>query len=286
MESPSQYEDHFTAFIDFLGFADTSTGSDEASRMKILDLLLSLSALRGDFELRTQSHDSGQTNSIRPAISTFSDHIVISFPIAPVRDLHSDEQTGAFLIVNQFVTLLQSIVASALRIGFLIRGGATIGRLYHTSGVVFGEAMVEAYRIESTVSVYPRIVLSQRITRRPAWKHNANVVLDQDGLYCFDYFRTLILHSAPPGEGYSAGVRAWLSDAVAVISNKLLDLEAKGQLKEIAKWEWFAREFRRGVESLNPQLLTAFGLSPSDINWWPERKQPTTSLLNFQDTPK
>jgi hypothetical protein len=232
MESPTQYEDHFTAFIDFLGFADTSTGSDEASRMKILDLLLSLSALRGDFELRTQSHDSGQTQSIRPAISTFSDHIVISFPIAPViRDLHSDEQTAAFLIVSQFVTLLQSIVASALRIGFLIRGGATIGRLYHTSGVVFGEAMVEAYRIESTVSVYPRVVLSRRITSRPAWKHNADVVLDQDGLYCFDYFRTLILHSAPPGDGYSAGVRAWLCDAVAVISNKLLDLEEKGHLK-------------------------------------------------------
>jgi hypothetical protein len=177
MESPSQYEEHFTAFIDFLGFAEGSTEADEERRTNILDLLLSLSALRGDFDLKIQGQDNGPKSSIRPAITTFSDHIVISFPIASViRDLQFDERTAAQFISNQFVALLQSIAASALRIGFLIRGGATIGKLYHNSGVVFGEAMVEAYRIESGVSIYPRVVLSQRITNRAAWKHNGNVM--------------------------------------------------------------------------------------------------------------
>jgi hypothetical protein len=31
----------------------------------------------------------------------------------------------------------------------LIRGGATIGKLYDSQGVVFDEAMIEAYEIES-----------------------------------------------------------------------------------------------------------------------------------------
>jgi hypothetical protein len=89
------------------------------------------------------------------------------------------------------------------------------------------------------------------------------------------------MRAAAPGIDYAASVRAWLSDAVATIGTNLLDLEAKGNLKDLAKWEWFAREFQRGLINFNPQVLTGFGISLTALNWWPERKQPTTSLINF-----
>jgi len=45
-----------------------------------------------------------------------------------------------------------------------------------------------------------------------------------------------------------------------------IELESKGRLNELAKWAWFAREFRSGLERLNPNLLKSFGVSPDAIS--------------------
>ena len=78
------YEDQFTAFIDFLGFSEISKNTDDATRLKVLDLLQSVSALRGEFNPESTTHETGAHSFQRPAISTFSDHIVISYPLQPV----------------------------------------------------------------------------------------------------------------------------------------------------------------------------------------------------------
>jgi hypothetical protein len=41
----------------------------------------------------------------------------------------------------------------------------------------------------------------------------------------------------------------------------LSELEAKGKLNELAKWAWFTREFRRGLERINPEILKSLGIS-------------------------
>jgi hypothetical protein len=265
-----QYETHFTAFVDFLGFSEVSTKTDDITRSKVLSLLLSLSALRGEFHVESTSQENGKTSHIKPAISTFSDHIVISYPLDPIyADTDFDEHTTAFFIMGQFTKLLTSIAAAALHIGFLVRGGATIGKLYHAQGVVFGEALVEAVQLESRTSVYPRIVLSPQITDRPAWiDHHQHVAKDSDGLYHVDYFKELLLGSAPPGSAYGAGVRSWLTDAGIVISRNLTELRRTGELTALSKWTWFARRFQTGLEKQNPKLLEAMGISLETIPWF------------------
>jgi hypothetical protein len=44
--------------------------------------------------------------------------------------------------------------------GFLIRGAVANGRLYQST--VFGDGLVRAYHIESTVAKYPRIMIPRR----------------------------------------------------------------------------------------------------------------------------
>jgi hypothetical protein len=192
-----KYEEQFTAFIDFLGFSEVSTRTDETTRLKILNLLLSLSALRGEFDVQSTLEENAKSSQIKPAITTFSDHIVISFPLEPIyADTGFDQSVVALIVLDQFNRLLARIAAAALRIGFLVRGGATIGKLYHARGVVFGEAMVEAFQIESHTSVYPRVVLSSHITSRPLWIANKmDLMKGADGLYQFDYFKPLVLVS-------------------------------------------------------------------------------------------
>jgi hypothetical protein len=264
------YEEQFTAFIDFLGFSEVSKQTEDTTRLKILDLLLSLSALRSEFDIQSKPNEGGGTShQIRPAISTFSDHIVVSFPLERIaHDLGpSDDRVLALVILNQFVRLLRSIAAAALRLGFLIRGGATIGKLYHSQGVVFGEAMIEAYEIESRIAIYPRGVLSQRITNRQPWTAQTDILVGNDGLYHLDYFKMLVISAAVRGSDHTERTKAWFQDVVVIIARKLTELQRDGRLNELAKWTWFAREFRRGIEGLPPEVSGAYGVSLSEIPW-------------------
>lgn len=267
-----KYEDQFVAFVDFLGFSEASAQTSETTRSEVLKLLLSLSGLRREFEMQSTVQKNGTTRFLKPAISTFSDHIVISYPLQPIyaeyAEMGPDEFLPALVIITQFTQLLERIAAEALRIGFLVRGGATIGKLYHAHGVVFGEALIEAFQIESRTSIYPRVVLSSQITRRPKWiEHQPYVAKCSDGLYHFDYFKSLLLDSASPGDAYGANVRAWFNHVLAVVARNLTELESRGSLNELAKWAWFAREFRGGLESMNPGILKSLEISLDAISW-------------------
>src|SRR5438105_1445070 len=100
------------------------------------------------------------------------------------------------MIVEMYLKVAQDLVIStarrALDIGMLVRGGVTIGKLYHSGGVVFGEALVDAYRLESRVAIYPRIAVSSRI-----YSHLPNrerIAQDTDGIWYLKYLSEL-----PPG---------------------------------------------------------------------------------------
>src|SRR5947207_13388238 len=48
-----------------------------------------------------------------------------------------------------------------LATGIFTRGGIAKGRLHHTDKVVFGPAMLEAYRLESSISRFPRVLVDE-----------------------------------------------------------------------------------------------------------------------------
>jgi hypothetical protein len=274
-----KYEDQFTAFIDLLGFKefitrdnfDVRTEDERTKKTKeVLDLLTSLSSLRGEFDVQSTPQATGKTHQIKPAISTFSDHIVISYPLDPISaDTGFDDHGTAVLVMWHFNQLLTRIAAAALRIGFLLRGGATIGKLYHARGIVFGEALVDAYEIESRTSIYPRVVLSHQITSRPMWiEKQANIMKDYDGLYHFDYFTSLWIAPVIRGDSpYASNPKAWLENVIGSVTGNLAKLGKQGKLNELAKWAWFAREFRSGLERQNPELLKALGVCLDAIPW-------------------
>lgn len=58
---------------------------------------------------------------------------------------------------------LENLSFSLLEHGYLIRGGLVRGPLYHDATMAFGEALVEAYRMESQVARYPRIMVSKQV---------------------------------------------------------------------------------------------------------------------------
>jgi hypothetical protein len=195
-----QLENQLLLYIDLLGVGDATNSADDTNASDILAMLSDLAEMQSAFAVESTPRTDGSSSlTLRPAISTFSDHIVISYPIErlPLQGLG-----GLQFGLVQFCTLATLIAASALRRGLLIRGGMTIGSLVHTERVIFGEALVEAYLIESRTAVYPRIVLSQHLADMFKSHSTPNIYRGFDGLYCLNYLMLMALRSTLPGEGW------------------------------------------------------------------------------------
>ena len=121
----------------------------------------------------------------------------------------------------------------------LVRGGVTIGKLHHSGGVVFGEAMVDAYRLESRVAIYPRVVVSSRIyTLLP---NRERIAQDTDGIWYLKYLSEL------PREIPTGDQKAWLDWCTEIIREHAAYFEQREMWNEFAKWSWFQRKFREEV---------------------------------------
>jgi hypothetical protein len=84
---------------------------------------------------------------------SFSDSIVIS---------SNASNSGLIYLLASINELALTLLSN----GLLTRGGIAKGKLHHDGPVMFGPAFLETYRLETTIAVYPRIVLS-----RSAYEH-------------------------------------------------------------------------------------------------------------------
>src|SRR5260370_19837608 len=168
--------------------------------------------MRSRFAVKSVGPQSVKTISIKPIITTFSDHIVISYPLERSCKAMGDTKSTLITLVRQVTHFTAQIAGDALRIGLLLRGGATIGNLYHTTRVIFGKALIDAYYIESTVSKFPRVVLSPEITSQLT--HSDIQVLgllsDDYGWYHVDYFKRLAKMGSISADDKRANREAWV----------------------------------------------------------------------------
>lgn len=174
-----KYENRLVAFIDILGFKDiVKQSEDDPTKIKLLHSILRylknwevsekwdlrLVEIEEDAQKRgVEKFDiTGKTNS-----TSFSDSIVVSVKI----DNNINEMAST-LIVN-----LAYIGAILIEKGILFRGGLTIGNIIHNdNGTVFGQGLIDAYKLESNNAKYPRIILSDKLIKKLNYplntKHN------------------------------------------------------------------------------------------------------------------
>ena len=130
--------------------------------------------------------------------------------------------------------------------GILIRGGVTLGPLIHESRVMFGGGMIKAYKLESKLAIYPRIVIDDRLVEivrqmPEQWYDRDGVRVrgadaqghirrDFDGMWFIDFLRMWwigaeieftrnwinknignLIDEAPPSQSVQAKIR-WLAN--------------------------------------------------------------------------
>ena len=131
------YQERVVAFIDVLGFADLvkASATDTAARNKTSKLI----AIYKVF-------DWFVTEMLERLVEGgfFSDTFILS--ATPEQAFYLIRETGN---LSRFL-LLQ---------GFTCRGAIAAGLLHHHKRIIIGSALVDAYRTEKSVAIYPRILV-------------------------------------------------------------------------------------------------------------------------------
>ena len=177
-----QTDRHIVAFIDILG----------ASEKIKQDVDLSLNTIHNVYDETLDAVDSmfsGEAiEDLTPKISIFSDNIVLAISCRPHGDI------SAFIALVLFCALIQN---NFLRRGFLVRGGIACGSFFSDNIMVWGQALVDAHLIESSLSIYPRIVIHPETVVELGLSDDGyspqQILQDTDGLYFVDYIHKKLL---------------------------------------------------------------------------------------------
>lgn len=112
----------------------------------------------------------------------FSDNIIIAKKVSD--DINNDVLSLLGCVSN---FLCSSVCDS---VGWLVRGGVTIGDFYIDDMIVWGSALVRAYELEDKIAVYPRVVLDDNVVEIITKIDADYVRRDTDG-QCFLNFMTI-----------------------------------------------------------------------------------------------
>lgn len=194
-----KYERRLIAFIDILGF--TALVKESENNPIVLEKIngaleiLKESAKPSGWSLSTiEIEESAQYKGIenfkiddKINVTCFSDSIVASVNL---------EIINLNEALSTFIANLALMGAYLLSEGILIRGGITDGNLIHTrDSTVFGQALIDAYKIESELSVYPRILLTKKLinhlqypilTKKDEYPYHRYLCRFEDGCVGFD----------------------------------------------------------------------------------------------------
>lgn len=182
MGRKAKTDTYAVAFIDFLGVKEMIANDDDGEL-----LIVFRAACKAALHMcKKILNDEDEVT-----IKMFSDNLVLCKRVYNPETRTSDVQ-GAVRRVIVAASLFQYFVLDT--IGVLVRGGVTVGDLYIDNMMVWGQALVDAYRIESEIALYPRIVVDPKLIAGEyggAVLKFESVEMDTDGLYYLNYIHML-----------------------------------------------------------------------------------------------
>lgn len=142
-----QYEHRLVAFIDILGFSAMVEKSvqDEEYRDKIFRALEQI-----QHQVNYNEEKKKEENRDFEMVQ-FSDSLVVS-------QRYNDTVSFSTFIMR--INFIQKILADE---GILIRGGISAGDLYHKNTIAYGPAFIRAYKLESSLADFPRIIIDPKV---------------------------------------------------------------------------------------------------------------------------
>jgi hypothetical protein len=174
------YERRLVAFVDILGWSEAC----KTESRELVEVTNHIHRLAADYNQAEKDRiNSINIPGVRPLpwyqmvhVGAFSDNIAISLP----------EFMGYSIL-----GVVREVCVKLLPLGFLARGGITIGDIHHKDNVIFGPALVEAVQLEKE-AVYPRVVCSPALldflATKPSEDWIEELITDQLGRTILNLF--------------------------------------------------------------------------------------------------
>jgi hypothetical protein len=220
------YDDRYVAFVDILGFSEIVRKIEHDPTPTRTDALVKALTEIGSHHSSINEGDDFQFQS-------FSDSIVMSSTIA---------NSGLLHILHSISNL--SIRLLSIGGGLLTRGAIAKGRLYHDQSIIFGPALLDAYRIETNIAKFPRVVLSREVyadfRQLASGLKVPQVLLAEDGPPYLHIFAPLaILNDAAPTIEFLNTEEVLQAQACERAIQNLLD-DSIHEPKHYEKLRWLA----------------------------------------------
>ncbi len=146
-------EQYIVAYVDLLGVTEKMQ-RDRTSQMIAMNKLHNLYT----FSVET-TRKIAMDGNLNIQFKIFSDNIIIAKRLSDIEQ----EKTQDIKCLLYCLSHFQELSASD-SVGWLMRGGISIGELYLDDTMVWGEALLKSYYLENNVSIYPRIVLDKSVS--------------------------------------------------------------------------------------------------------------------------
>lgn len=218
-----EFEDRAVAFIDVLGFKAlvNEAVENEATKQKLADLVALLESALPKLDAGV---DSDVPQHLIPRHQYISDCIILS---APLTDTGRPWYSGVSVIVMRAIQLSHFFMNE----GYLIRGGISAGKLWHTETNIVGPAYQEAYLLEAKGNE-PRVQLHSHALQH--WDGGSRMCLKEgDVSFVNGLFDFYIPNNTKYGAIEATYEKYERFSAEALASN--LPQPAKD------KWLWFQR---------------------------------------------
>lgn len=220
-EKEYKTSEYVVAFIDILGATNAISKQPDES----LDLIHKIydNAIETFAQFKNDDFDT-------PQIKIFSDNIVIA-----VRYDSNHSKKDAAISVAVMSAALQ---ANFLAHGWLTRGGISSGKFFIDDVMVWGPALVDAYKLENSVAYFPRIVVNPELATECNW----TLIADRTNNFASTFG---IFHRDNDGMIRVEYIVAEFDNPVRAIFNNYKNgfiekqlSEHKGNTKICQKWLW------------------------------------------------
>lgn len=142
-------EEYIIAFIDFLGTTNLICSDSQNDSLNYMHNLYQFSI---DISKKLDKPESDDL-----VIKVFSDNIVLAKKLSTDKEQRYKDIACLIKAAARF-----QITSVSEGVGYLVRGGITIGDLFVDEMMVYGKALVKAYGLESKTAIYPRIVFDKK----------------------------------------------------------------------------------------------------------------------------
>lgn len=146
---PDEYVNSYVAYLDMLGFKELCS-SKKLSCAEIKAVFNENELLNIKYNEQFSHLVVSENTILNSTFTIMSDSIVISAP---------GNDDGLLFVLYQS-SFIQNLL---LKHKILLRGGIAKGDFFKCKNIMFGPAMIEAYGIESSIAIYPRVVLAENV---------------------------------------------------------------------------------------------------------------------------